>query len=279
MGLYFSASWCPPCKGFTPVLSEWYTKMKEARDDLEIIFVSSDRSEAEFKAYAAKMPWLSLDYERRDLKGALGQAFNVTGIPTLVFLDKDGSVLTLEGRKKVMTEPEQFPWKGDKKAKTVKGAAGGYDEISEAIDIKNTVCLNTDPDSSPLSSVFQEGGSLISDADEQLLLNITFHNVVKIHSFKLIGEGDEAPKNVRLFINQVSMGFDNVEDLKPVQTFELSKEAATDESKEPILVNFVQYQKVSQLSIFVESNQGDGDRTVVKKVQIYGVKTDIGSLH
>ncbi len=22
--LYFSAHWCPPCKRFTPVLSEWY---------------------------------------------------------------------------------------------------------------------------------------------------------------------------------------------------------------------------------------------------------------
>ena len=72
------------------------------------------------------MPWLSLDYERRDLKGALGQAFNVTGIPTLVFLDKDGTVLTLEGRKKVMTEPEKFPWKDEAKKETVKSSIGKY---------------------------------------------------------------------------------------------------------------------------------------------------------
>jgi hypothetical protein len=123
-----------------------------------------------------------------------------------------------------------------------------------------------------VANVFQNDGNLISDADEQLLLNIVFQGVVKIHSFKLVGTGDEAPKKVRFFINQVSLGFDNVEDLKPIQTFELSPENATDDSKDPILVNFVQYQKVSHLSIFVESNQGDGDRTILNKVRIYGVK-------
>ena len=24
IGIYFSAHWCPPCRGFTPVLSEFY---------------------------------------------------------------------------------------------------------------------------------------------------------------------------------------------------------------------------------------------------------------
>ncbi len=42
--LYFSASWCPPCKMFTPLLAEWYTKKKkEGKVDFEIIFVSSDK--------------------------------------------------------------------------------------------------------------------------------------------------------------------------------------------------------------------------------------------
>ena len=26
VAVYFSAHWCPPCRGFTPKLSEWYTK-------------------------------------------------------------------------------------------------------------------------------------------------------------------------------------------------------------------------------------------------------------
>ena len=28
IGLYFSAHWCPPCRGFTPVLADTYNKIK-----------------------------------------------------------------------------------------------------------------------------------------------------------------------------------------------------------------------------------------------------------
>ena len=42
IGLYFSAHWCPPCRGFTPKLVEWYNTNKAERN-LEIIFVSLDR--------------------------------------------------------------------------------------------------------------------------------------------------------------------------------------------------------------------------------------------
>ena len=93
LGLYFSAHWCPPCKAFTPKLAEFYRSLRaQGRDDFEIIFVSSDKSKAEFSAYASQMPWLSIDYDRRDLQASLGQAFNVQGIPTLVWLNKDGNI-------------------------------------------------------------------------------------------------------------------------------------------------------------------------------------------
>ena len=26
VGIYFSAHWCPPCRGFTPVLTEFFNK-------------------------------------------------------------------------------------------------------------------------------------------------------------------------------------------------------------------------------------------------------------
>ncbi len=43
--LYFSAHWCPPCRGFTPILKEYYEALKAQRSDFEIIFVSSDENE------------------------------------------------------------------------------------------------------------------------------------------------------------------------------------------------------------------------------------------
>jgi len=53
--LYFSAHWCPPCRKFTPVLSEAYTKLKAERDDFELVFVSSDRDQEGFDEYFGEM--------------------------------------------------------------------------------------------------------------------------------------------------------------------------------------------------------------------------------
>ena len=70
LGLYFSAHWCPPCKGFTPQLAEWYVKFKKSEnaDKFEIVFVSSDRSQGDFDNYYKEMPWLALPFEKRDAK-------------------------------------------------------------------------------------------------------------------------------------------------------------------------------------------------------------------
>merc|ERR1712224_750716 len=38
--VYFSAHWCPPCRGFTPVLSKAYSAYDQG--DVEVVFVSSD---------------------------------------------------------------------------------------------------------------------------------------------------------------------------------------------------------------------------------------------
>ena len=70
VGVYFSAHWCPPCRGFTPKLAEWYTELKKGplNDKFEIVFVSSDRDEKSFDDYFDSMPWLALPYSERDLK-------------------------------------------------------------------------------------------------------------------------------------------------------------------------------------------------------------------
>merc|ERR1712124_55295 len=61
IGIYFSAHWCPPCRGFTPKLAEWYSASLKAKG-LEVVFVSSDNDEHSFKEYFKEMPWLALDW-------------------------------------------------------------------------------------------------------------------------------------------------------------------------------------------------------------------------
>merc|ERR1712146_217445 len=70
IGLYFSAHWCPPCRGFTPKLAEWYSKNLKDKG-LEVVFVSSDRDESSFNSYFAEQPWLALDYSNRKEKEQL----------------------------------------------------------------------------------------------------------------------------------------------------------------------------------------------------------------
>jgi nucleoredoxin len=67
VGIYFSAHWCPPCRGFTPVLTEFYNKHNKSKN-FEVIFVSSDRDEKSFSEYYHEMPWLALSFADRQLK-------------------------------------------------------------------------------------------------------------------------------------------------------------------------------------------------------------------
>jgi len=110
--LYFSAHWCPPCRKFTPVLAEYYNKFA-ADKGFEIIFVSSDKDQGSFDEYYGSQPWLALPYDKRELKDSLSKIFKVQGIPTLVVLGSDGSLITTDGRTKVMTDTacEEFPWR------------------------------------------------------------------------------------------------------------------------------------------------------------------------
>jgi nucleoredoxin len=71
IGLYFSAHWCPPCRGFTPKLCEWYANFKkthEKKDDFELVFVSSDRDEQSFKEYHNEMNFWAVPFANRDAK-------------------------------------------------------------------------------------------------------------------------------------------------------------------------------------------------------------------
>ena len=81
VGIYFSAHWCGPCRGFTPKLAEAYKGLVAAGKSLEIVFVSSDRDEKSFEEYYAEQPWLALPYSERSLKAKLSKKYKVRGIP------------------------------------------------------------------------------------------------------------------------------------------------------------------------------------------------------
>jgi len=114
LGLYFSAHWCPPCRGFTPNLAAWYAKIKpELGEKFEIIFCSGDQDEASMKSYYKEQcdaggTWLCLPYSNKD---SLDGRFQVQGIPTFIIVSPDGKIINKSARSLIPDAvAADFPW-------------------------------------------------------------------------------------------------------------------------------------------------------------------------
>ena len=85
--LYFSASWCPPCKRFTPGLVEFFNKNAEDKN-FTIVFVSSDRSQDAMLKYMKdyNMDFWAVPFDRVNPSG-LKTVYGDRGIPNLVWLN------------------------------------------------------------------------------------------------------------------------------------------------------------------------------------------------
>jgi len=96
VGVYFSAAWCPPCRAFTPSLVQFQNSNKS---DFEVVFVSSDRSAEDQAKYMKdyRMKFLTIAHGS-PLVSQLKSRFAVRGIPKLVILAPDGTVITENGR-------------------------------------------------------------------------------------------------------------------------------------------------------------------------------------
>ena len=91
---YFSASWCGPCRKFSPQLVDFYKKNKN--DNFEVVLVSSDRDEKAMLAYMKKagMPFPALNFNDRrldDIKKLAGR-----GIPWMAMVDAEGNAVVKE---------------------------------------------------------------------------------------------------------------------------------------------------------------------------------------
>ncbi|XP_042500064.1 probable nucleoredoxin 1 [Macadamia integrifolia] len=95
-GLYFSASWCGPCRRFTPNLVDVYNELCP-QGNFEIIFVTADEDEDSFNEYFSKMPWLAIPFSDSETRDKLDKLFMVRGIPYLVILDGNGKVVSQSG--------------------------------------------------------------------------------------------------------------------------------------------------------------------------------------
>mmetsp|Transcript_21200 Transcript_21200/g.35082 ORF Transcript_21200/g.35082 Transcript_21200/m.35082 type:complete len:187 (+) Transcript_21200:91-651(+) len=112
-----------------------------------------------------------------------------------------------------------------------------------------------------------------SDADEQLIIHISFQEFVKVHSLKFaeFNQGinpEENPTKIQLYVNRENLGFEDCEDVDPEQILELTA-ADLRESADPITLKYVKFQRVKSLTFFIEDNAG-GDVSALGSLKIFG---------
>ena len=87
-------------------------QQEEWKDQFEIVFCSSDMILGPYRDYASTMPWWSLPLSETKIVDALSAYYQTAGIPHLVMLDKNGSVLHQDAVELVMNQSiAEFPWR------------------------------------------------------------------------------------------------------------------------------------------------------------------------
>jgi len=134
-------------------------------------------------------------------------------------------------------------------------------------DLKKIVCLNENGDH-PVQNLFdgKKDTFLESDCDHQLLIFVPFEQNCKIKSITVsVPNNDKAPKTIKIFKNEKNMDFESTSDVKPTQVIQLQKK----EGDQSFDLQFVKFQDVLSLTLFVEENYGN-DISVLQNVSFQG---------
>lgn len=101
LGLFFSSSWGSPCKIFGKELLNIYNEVNEGEKIFEIIEISFDKKEDEFKKGIAGKPWKFIPYNEPIIQ-QLTKKYEVLTIPKFFPIDKKGDILSDNARKELV---------------------------------------------------------------------------------------------------------------------------------------------------------------------------------
>ena len=120
VALYFSAHWCPPCRAFTPRLAAQFAALKQTCTDVEldVVFVSLDRSESAFAKYLAEQRraagtargWFALPWAAASTREKAASFFRVEGIPRLIVFNSTGTIVSSSTQAEALTPAQLRAW-------------------------------------------------------------------------------------------------------------------------------------------------------------------------
>ena len=101
LGVLFSAGWGSPCRIFNKDLIKIYNQMNDGEKVFEIIQVSFDAKEEDFKTAIKDLPWKFLPLNFSGIN-ELKKKYNVLTIPKFFPIDKTGKSLSDTGREDLL---------------------------------------------------------------------------------------------------------------------------------------------------------------------------------
>eukprot|EP00252_Welwitschia_mirabilis_P009499 TRINITY_DN2213_c0_g1_i1.p1 TRINITY_DN2213_c0_g1~~TRINITY_DN2213_c0_g1_i1.p1 ORF type:complete len:204 (+),score=42.88 TRINITY_DN2213_c0_g1_i1:227-838(+) len=134
--------------------------------------------------------------------------------------------------------------------------------LYEHIDVSRVTALNESVTGS-VKSVFKSWELRLENSEEclesnsgdpELIVFIPFTSDVKIKSISVIGgDGGTSPSKMRAFINKEGIDFSDVQDIKPVQEWELAEERQAEIEYQ---TRYSRFQSVANLTLHFPENYG-----------------------
>lgn len=248
----FTATWCAPCQAIAAKYDEFSRRHEAGK-------------------------FLKVDVDQCKV---IANRYGVRAIPVFLFFRNGERIHTVKGADMgsldaaitqhlagaISTQPS-----GGAEAPKVPG----QHNLASLVEKSGSECLN-EKDDHPFADCLTLGSKsyLESDCDEQLILALKFSQPIKLHTliFRAPSDG-RGPKTVKLFTNQPhTMDFDQAEAQRPVQQLELTPDDLSPDGI--VALNYVKYQNVQNLTLFIKDNQGGEETTVLEYLGLYGIPLD-----
>lgn len=105
--MFFGTTWCPACRSEMPYYKALYEKY--ARHGLKFLYIDINESTKRVARFAKEnsFPYLVL----LDSDGSVANNYNITGVPTLILVNKQGNIIGVSHRTSDLPINDLFPSK------------------------------------------------------------------------------------------------------------------------------------------------------------------------